>query len=405
MSTQSLSVMDTRYGFTPEQVDVIKATIAPGATNEELALFLMVCQKTGLDPFSRQIYLSERRTKDPNTGGWTVKKTPETTIDGFRVIAERSNEYEGQDGPYWCGSDGKWVDVWLDLKAMPSAAKVGIWRKGFKTPVWGVALFEEYKQTKTNGELNYMWSKMGANQLAKCAEALALRKAFPRDLSNMYSREEMGQAENNAKEAQQDVAQRRIRELSAPKEGAILRPVADNVIIELADSLDQTPEPPLMDPDVKKPPKPSAYEMREAAKREEAEQALKSVGTPKETRKRGTISFKALAAYKEVKEQLRLLVGDDHVYYDILKLSNVSHADELAAEQSKDVYKLMANTVIKMRNDKALRDDLATHNERLGYDRYISVLGANGFENTDMLLTEATGPQVQAVLDDLKAAV
>jgi len=190
MSSQ-LMAMDTRYGFTEEQISVIKATIAPGATNDELALFLMVCQKTGLDPFSRQIYLSERWTNGAS------KKTPETTIDGFRVIAERSGKYAGQLGPFWCGEDGEWKDVWLS-KDLPSAAKVGILRSDFREPVWGIALFMEYAQYKKArdgkpAELNSMWQKMGANQLAKCAESLGLRKAFPRAIprcSSTCSRED-----------------------------------------------------------------------------------------------------------------------------------------------------------------------------------------------------------------------
>jgi phage recombination protein Bet len=193
--TAAPGVAPVRFGFSQEEVEVIKATITPGATDAELSLFLRVCQKTGLDPFSRQIYLSSRRSKD-KSGQWTDKKTPETTIDGFRVIAERSTHYAGQLGPFWCGDDGEWKDVWLDRSKLPSAAKVGVVRRDFSEPIWGTALFEEYVQTTSEGKPNSMWQKMGCNQLAKCAEALGLRKAFPRDLSGLYTREEMGQAEN-----------------------------------------------------------------------------------------------------------------------------------------------------------------------------------------------------------------
>jgi len=367
MST-SLSVMDSRYGFTPEQVDVIKATIAPGATNEELALFLMVCQKTGLDPFSRQIYLSERWTNGVS------KKTPETTIDGFRVIAERSGKYAGQLGPFWCGPDGIWRDVWID-NDMPSAAKVGILRSDFKEPVWGIALFMEYAQyKKAQGnnppQLNSMWQKMGANQLAKCAESLGLRKAFPRDLSGMYTREEMAQADKadteHAKEAQQDVAQRKIKELSANTttgrccengyfgdghkcmKSAGLAP---STIIELADSLDQPPEPPLLAPDVRKPPKSSAvdYAMREAAKRDEAEQAIKPIGVPSETRKRGSISFAALKQWGEIKKEILALTGTTDLYYEALKAGGYQHANEIRTpEDAAKIWKALKAITVEL---------------------------------------------------------
>jgi phage recombination protein Bet len=162
--------------WTPEQTQLISTTIAPGCSNDELRLFAYACQRTGLDPFSRQIYAIRR----------SGKMTIQAGIDGLRAIAERTGQLDGSE-TYWCGSDGVWVDVWLDSKP-PAAAKTVIHRKGCAHPFSATARFADFNAGQG------LWSKMPSVMIAKCSEAQALRRAFPADLSGVYSTDEMDQA-------------------------------------------------------------------------------------------------------------------------------------------------------------------------------------------------------------------
>lgn len=159
-----------KIDFTEDQVKLIKSQIAPKATNDELALFLYQARRTGLDPLARQIYCIP-------IGG---KMSIQTSIDGFRVVAERSGDYAGQDEPIFVEKDGKL-----------ECAKVSVYRfrgeQRYLAAV-GVAYMSEYKQSSP------MWTKMPHTMLSKCAEALALRKAYPQDLSGIYTGDEMAQA-------------------------------------------------------------------------------------------------------------------------------------------------------------------------------------------------------------------
>lgn len=179
--------------WTPQQIAALKQLGLDDVPAAQLDLFFHRCQLTKLDPFSKQIYLIGRKTQ---VGGYNgepkrseIKYTIQTGIDGYRLNGRRAAKEAGEsvktEGPFWMSPDGGgWSDVWLGGRGKPpAAAKFVIIADG--EPHVGIALYSEFVQTKYNGEPNSMWEKMPANQLAKCAEAQAWRKAYPEDFSGL----------------------------------------------------------------------------------------------------------------------------------------------------------------------------------------------------------------------------
>ncbi len=173
----------TGHEMSSEQIDLIKRTVCRGATDDELALFIMQCKRTGLDPFSRQVHAVKRYDSTLRREVMTIQ----TGIDGYRLIAERTGVYAGNDDPVYDREDAN----------HPGKATVTVWKlvSGQRVPFTRSARWAEFVQTKRDGEVTRFWAKMPYLMLGKVAEALALRAAFPQELAGVYTHEEMMQAD------------------------------------------------------------------------------------------------------------------------------------------------------------------------------------------------------------------
>ena len=169
------------FGLEPEKVSLIRTTFASGATSEELKLFLYQISRTGLDPLAKQIYFQKRFNKRRGKSEMAII----TGIDGYRLVADRTGCYAGNDDPVF------------DDEVHPRKATVTVYKiiGAMRCPFTASARWDQYYPGDDGG---FMWRKMPHLMLGKCAEALALRKAFPAELSGLYIKEEMEQADREA---------------------------------------------------------------------------------------------------------------------------------------------------------------------------------------------------------------
>jgi len=197
-TTESMALSrraDSALEFTPEQRAMIRDAFANGATDSEFAVLLEIARTRRLNPLMRQIHFVKRWNNDLHREVWAAQ----AAIDGLRAIAERTGLYAGQDEPEYAEApDGTLV-----------LCKVRVYRTDWQRPAVGVAYWKEYVQTykeRSTGKqvVSPMWARMPHVMLAKVAESIALRKAFPEDMGGLYSDAEMGQADNDRREPEEE---------------------------------------------------------------------------------------------------------------------------------------------------------------------------------------------------------
>lgn len=183
--------------FTPEQSKMIRDTYASGASEAEFKMLMAIASARHLNPLLRQIWFVQRWDNQKRCMVWA----PQVSIDGLRSIAQRTGLYDGQDEPEFVEQAGKLA-----------FCRVRVYRKDWSRPAVGIAHFSEYAAKKKDGGLTQMWAEKPHIMMAKCAEALGLRKAFPEDTAGLYVPEEMSE---DAAPTAQAVAQDRAKRIVA----------------------------------------------------------------------------------------------------------------------------------------------------------------------------------------------
>lgn len=195
--------------FTGHQLALIRRTVAADCNDMEFDLFVTVARNAGLDPFRRQISALVFNKNKPDKRRMSII----TGIDGLRAIAARSARYRPDETEPEFTFDPALKDPDRNPVGLEKAVvRVYIRDDGGQTwrPVAGVAYWDEFApiseewaedetgRRRPSGKMvldtKGQWGRMPRVMLAKCAEAQALRKAFPEDLSALYEGAELDQA-------------------------------------------------------------------------------------------------------------------------------------------------------------------------------------------------------------------
>lgn len=245
-ATAALAIRPGQHDWTPQQLSALRQIGAEDAPDGDLQVFFHYCQATGLDPFAKQIRLRKDRQKVKDANGreqWENRWSIETEIDGYRVIAHRAAKRDGVElsygPPVWFDRAGGEHKIWLGDEA-PAGAGRTVYKDGKPFPA--VVRLKSFAKYTQGGQLQAMWAVMPDHLLAKCAEAQALRMAFPHDLAGIHISDEAAAAGNGAPQltAQQAPAQdkrqvppsgrrRTGQRQQAPRDGVVIKALGEAI--------------------------------------------------------------------------------------------------------------------------------------------------------------------------------
>lgn len=174
-------------GIAPETWNTLKQALYPGKSDQMVLLAFDYCRARGLDPIKKPVHIV--KTWDPDQGG--VVESIWEGINSHRVTASRTGAYAGQDEPEF----GPEVTRALGGTQLtfPVWCQVTVYRmvEGQRCAFCGIIRWLETYSRRKDGTPTAQWIKRPYGQAAKCAEAEALRKAFPEETGGRPTAEEM----------------------------------------------------------------------------------------------------------------------------------------------------------------------------------------------------------------------
>jgi|WetSurMetagenome_2_1015567.scaffolds.fasta_scaffold35825_7 phage recombination protein Bet len=180
-----------KYGIGETEIqELTRAGIIPAdCPPAQVAIFARVCAERNLSPFSKQIHLVGRWNSKLNKNTYTHQ----VGIDGFRAIASRTGVFAGSDDCLY--DEGLNLYQMIDKgRKQPKTATMTVYKivHGTRCPFTASISWDDYYPGEKQG---FMWREKPFIMASKTAESVALRKAFPEDLSGLYTDEEMHQAD------------------------------------------------------------------------------------------------------------------------------------------------------------------------------------------------------------------
>lgn len=298
-------VPESRYERA-EVVDTIRQTVAKGATDAQLRMFLEVCKRTGLDPFLKEIwYVAE-------------KGIIMAGRDGYLRVANESPQFDGME-----------TRVQRDAQNMPIKAVCSVWRKDRSHAITCEAYYSEYAKTSP------VWRQYPSAMISKVAEVLALKRSF--SINGVVTEEEIGGEERGSKAAAAAVAEAKLQAMRLPPVVEQVQPAAPQPAARLIEGL---PEPEWDE-------EPTPYELIDELEPEtDIERELRESIILTESRKNPNRPlpnrFDMLRAFGEIKTRYAR-INMEHTYYGYLAQHGLQHSNQFTdLAEARACYKQMS---------------------------------------------------------------